>query len=54
MDEMERARLEIDEADREMAALFEKRMEAAKTIAFYKKIPLLIAPKPGTNHIYYF
>ena len=37
MDEMERARLEIDEADREMAALFEKRMEAAKTIAFYKK-----------------
>ena len=37
MDELERARQIIDETDREMAALFEKRMEAARTIGFYKK-----------------
>ena len=37
MDKLEEARLAIQQADREIAALFEKRMEAAKTVAAYKK-----------------
>ena len=37
MDELELARKEINEADKEMAKLFEKRMNAVKTIAAYKK-----------------
>ena len=37
MDELELARKEINEADREMAKLFEKRMNAVKSVAAYKK-----------------
>ena len=37
MDELEKARLKIEEVDRQMAALFERRMEAAKEVALYKK-----------------
>ena len=37
MDELEMARQTIDECDREMAALFEKRMKAAEAVAHYKK-----------------
>lgn len=37
MTELERARKEIDEADRAMAELFCRRMQAASTIAEYKK-----------------
>ena len=37
MDELAAARQVIDECDREMAVLFEKRMGAAKEIALYKK-----------------
>ncbi len=37
MTDLEKARLTIDETDREMARLFEKRMQAAKTVAGYKK-----------------
>lgn len=37
MTELEKARLIINETDREMAALFEKRMDAARMVAAYKK-----------------
>jgi chorismate mutase/prephenate dehydratase len=37
MDNLQQARLEINEVDKEMAALFERRMRAAKEIAEYKK-----------------
>ncbi len=37
MTELEKARLEIDRADKLMAELFESRMNAVKTIALYKK-----------------
>ena len=37
MDKLQDARLKINEIDREMASLFERRMQAAKTIAEYKK-----------------
>ena len=37
MDNLQDARLAINEIDKEMAALFEKRMKAAKVIAEYKK-----------------
>ena len=37
MDNLEKARLEINEIDREMAGLFERRMRAAELIAAYKK-----------------
>ncbi|MBR4073564.1 MAG: chorismate mutase [Clostridia bacterium] len=37
MNELDKARQIINDVDREMAALFEKRMEAARTVAFYKK-----------------
>ena len=37
MDELEKARQTIDECDREMAALFEKRMKATEAVAHYKK-----------------
>ena len=37
MTELEKARLIINETDREMAALFEKRMDAARLVAAYKK-----------------
>ena len=37
MDELEKARLEIEAIDKEMAALFVRRMEAAKEIGAYKK-----------------
>lgn len=36
MTELDEARLQINEADEMMAALFEKRMNAVKTIAAYK------------------
>lgn len=38
MTDLEKARLTINEVDKAMAELFEKRMEAAKTVAEYKKI----------------
>ena len=44
MDELEKARLTINEVDKKMAELFEKRMEAVKTVGLYKKergIPVL-------------
>lgn len=37
MNELEKARLDIDETDREMATLFIRRMQAAETVAEYKK-----------------
>lgn len=37
MDKLDEARRQIDEIDREMAELFSRRMQAAKTIAEYKK-----------------
>lgn len=37
MDKLQEARLRINEIDKEMAALFERRMQAAKVIAEYKK-----------------
>ena len=37
MDKLNEARLTINEIDQEMAGLFERRMQAAKTIAEYKK-----------------
>lgn len=37
MKELEKLRLKIDEIDKEMTALFEKRMEIAKKIAEYKQ-----------------
>ena len=37
MDSLQQARTEINEIDKEMAALFERRMKAAKVIAEYKK-----------------
>lgn len=37
MTELEQSRNTINEVDRELARLFEKRMEAARTIALYKK-----------------
>jgi len=37
MKELEKLRQEIDEIDKEMTALFEKRMEIAKKIAEYKQ-----------------
>ena len=37
MDSLQQARLDINEIDKEMAALFERRMRAAKVIAEYKK-----------------
>ena len=37
MTELEQARKTINQADEEIAKLFEKRMEAVKTIAKYKK-----------------
>lgn len=37
MKKLEKARLEIDEIDKEMASLFSRRMAAAKEIALYKK-----------------
>lgn len=37
MDAMEQARRQIEQIDTEMAALFEKRMDAAKAVALYKK-----------------
>ncbi len=44
MNELENARRAIDEIDRQMAALFEKRMQAAGRAALYKKehgLPIL-------------
>lgn len=38
MTELEKARLTINEVDKEMARLFEKRMDAAKVVAEYKKL----------------
>ncbi len=38
MTELEKARLTINEVDREMAVLFEKRMDAAKIVAEYKRL----------------
>ncbi len=38
MNDLEKARQEIDRIDREMAALFSKRMEAARQVASYKKV----------------
>ena len=38
MTELEKARLTINEIDKLMAELFEKRMDAAKTVAEYKKL----------------
>ena len=37
MNELEKARLTINEVDEQMAALFEKRMETARAVAAYKK-----------------
>ncbi len=37
MNDLEKARLKINEADRQMAELFVKRMEAVKAVAAYKK-----------------
>ena len=37
MTDLEKARLTINEIDKAMAELFEKRMEAAKTVAEYKE-----------------
>lgn len=37
MDKLQDARLQINEIDKEMAALFERRMQAARVIAEYKK-----------------
>ena len=37
MDKLQEARVQINEIDREMASLFERRMQAAKEIAEYKK-----------------
>ena len=37
MDTLERARMDIDRIDREMAALFEARMDTAREIAAYKR-----------------
>lgn len=37
MTDLERARLQINEADKEIAKLFEKRMDAVKAVAAYKK-----------------
>ena len=37
MTDLEKARKKINEIDREMAQLFEKRMEAVKSVAEYKK-----------------
>ena len=37
MNELEKARLVINETDEQMAALFMRRMQAAETIAAYKK-----------------
>ena len=37
MDKLQDARIQINEIDKEMAALFERRMQAAKSIAEYKK-----------------
>ena len=37
MDKLQEARLQINDIDKEMAALFERRMQAAKVIAEYKK-----------------
>ena len=37
MDNLQDARLKINEIDRKMAELFESRMQAAKAIAEYKK-----------------
>ena len=37
MNELENARTEITKADKEAAAVFEKRMKAVKTVADYKK-----------------
>lgn len=44
MDELSRLRAEIDQTDSELCALFKKRMEAARSVAKYKKensIPVL-------------
>ena len=44
MNELECARKQINEIDAEMARLFEKRMQASKTVASYKKehaLPIL-------------
>ena len=38
MTELEKARLTINEVDKEMAQLFEKRMDAARVVAEYKKL----------------
>ncbi len=38
MTDLEKARLTINEVDKAMAELFEKRMEAAKTVAEYKRL----------------
>ena len=37
MDQLQDARTQINEIDKEMAALFERRMQAARVIAEYKK-----------------
>ena len=37
MNELEQARRQIDEIDREMAALFAKRLEAVQKVADWKK-----------------
>ena len=44
MTDLEKARQMIDEADREIARQFEKRMDAARLVAAYKKergLPIL-------------
>ena len=37
MNDLEQARAKISQIDKEMAALFEQRMNAAETIGLYKK-----------------
>ncbi len=37
MDKLQKARLEINEIDKEMAELFKKRMDAVRDVAEYKK-----------------
>ncbi len=47
MDQLKNARKTINEVDREMAALFVKRMEAAKEVALYKKAHALQITDPA-------
>lgn len=51
MTELERARLEINEIDKEMAKLFAARMEAARVIAAYKKENGLSVRDPAREEV---